>query len=202
MAKPKDTRMIAVLADLHLGHPDAPGLSWALSALDRAHAAGARALVMLGDVIDRSEFTSATYDEVDAFFAAAHDRFAEVHFIAGNHDVHHELREPLHPTEPHVFTCRGLRVVTASVAADPDPRELSFPAADLGLLHSSVEGQFSRKVCLPITQAALEATGHPWVLGHVHVPHVLADAPFIGWVGMGQVLLVDPATRAVTQFTV
>ena len=38
-----------------------------------------------------------------------------------------------------------------------------------------------------------------WILGHVHSPHTLADAPFIGWVGMGHGLLFDPDTCQVTR---
>ena len=65
---------VLVLADIHLGrkqHDDkktGPGVEWALNTLEQGAAAGARHLVMLGDVIDRKRFTHATYGEVTAFF--------------------------------------------------------------------------------------------------------------------------------------
>ena len=65
---------VLVLADIHLGRKQkddkkiGPGIEWALSALDRGAEAGARHLVMLGDVIDRKRFTDHTYTEVTQFF--------------------------------------------------------------------------------------------------------------------------------------
>lgn len=96
-------------------------------------------------------------------------------------------------------------MLAAAVAADPDPRRLQLPprpsdAPFLGLLHSSVTGEFSTGICLPLSVAELQASGaDAWILGHVHTPHPLVDAPFIGWVGMGRGLLFDPDTRQVTR---
>ena len=45
---------IFVFADLHLGRAGAPGLDWALQALEVAANRGATACVCLGDIIDRN----------------------------------------------------------------------------------------------------------------------------------------------------
>ena len=45
---------IFVFSDLHLGLPGAPGLDWALQALEVAANSGATACVCLGDIIDRN----------------------------------------------------------------------------------------------------------------------------------------------------
>lgn len=95
------TDPILAVADIHLGrkqHGDkktGPGIDWALGTLQRGAEAGARHLVMLGDVIDRKRFADATYGEVTRFFARGLELFDTVVFIAGNHDVHHDLTETI-----------------------------------------------------------------------------------------------------------
>ena len=197
---------ILIFADLHLGKPGAPGLHWALDMLENATA---DACVCLGDIIDRDADPATYVPQSYEVLSRAGERFNEVHFISGNHDVHHELTFPaavmVHPTEVHSFTCAGATVVTAAVASDPDPRMLTFPARQhhgphLGLLHSSVSGEFSKGLCLPVTPQELEACGYDaWVLGHVHAPQVLNEEPFIGWVGMGSAVLYDVPTAALTR---
>ena len=200
---------ILVVADIHLGrkqHGDkktGPGIDWALATLQRGAEAGARHLVMLGDVIDRKRFTDATYGEVTRFFARGLELFDTVVFVAGNHDVHHDLTAVIPggvivaKQEPHTIRAGGWALHTAAVEVDRDPRELvaKFPARvkgapNLGLLHTSVTGEYSNNPCLPCTRDELAACGYgAWLLGHVHERITLSNAPFAGWVGMGRAYL-------------
>ena len=208
---------VLVVADIHLGrkqHGDkktGPGIDWALATLQRGAEAGARHLVMLGDVIDRKRFTDDTYGEVTRFFQRGLDLFDTVVFIAGNHDVHHDLTGIIPEDvivarqEPHTIRAGGWALHTAAVGVDRDPRELvaKFPAKveeapNLGLLHTSVTGEYSNNPCLPCTRDELAACGYgAWLLGHVHERITLADAPFAGWVGMGRAYLATADGTAV-----
>lgn len=200
---------VLVVADIHLGrkqHGDkktGPGIDWALDTLQRGADAGARHLVMLGDVIDRKRFTEATYDEVARFFQRGLELFDTVVFIAGNHDVHHDLSKVVPDgvvvagIEPQTIRAGEWALHTAAVEVDRDPRQLvsKFPVPvegvpNLGLLHTSVTGEYSNNPCLPCTQDELAACGYDaWLLGHVHQRITLSDTPFAGWVGMGRAYL-------------
>lgn len=206
MINSSDTAPVLVLADIHLGrkqHDDSktgPGIDWALAALDRGAAAGARHLVMLGDVIDRKRFSSATYGDVTRFFERGLELFDTVVFVAGNHDVHHDLTGVIPDgvvvagIKPQTIRAGGWALHTAAVEVDRDPRRLvpGFPAAvegapNLGLLHTSVIGEHSNHDCLPCTPDELAACGYgAWLLGHVHQRVTLSKDPFVGWVGMGK----------------
>ncbi|MDN8606106.1 metallophosphoesterase [Corynebacterium ureicelerivorans] len=209
---------VLVVADIHLGrkqHGDkktGPGIAWALDALDRGAQAGARHLVMLGDVIDRKRFTDATYGEVTWFFQRGLELFDIVVFVAGNHDVHHDLSEVIPGgvvvagAEPQTIRAGGWALHTAAVEVDRDPRQLvsKFPAPveglpNLGLLHTSVTGEYSNNPCLPCTRDELAACGYgAWLLGHVHQRITLSDAPFAGWVGMGKAYLAVASGNGVS----
>ncbi|MCP1387772.1 metallophosphoesterase [Corynebacterium sp. TA-R-1] len=197
---------ILVLADIHLGRKQhdakktGPGIDWALGALEQGAAAGSRHMVMLGDVIDRKRFTEDTYSEVTRFFARGLELFDDCFFISGNHDVHHDLSDVIPDgvavasTEPQTMHAGQWALHTAAVAVDRDPRRLvgQFPAPiagtpNLGLLHTSITGEYSNHDCLPCTAEELTACGYgAWLLGHVHQQITLAHDPFIGWVGMGK----------------
>ena len=202
---------ILVLADIHLGRKQkddkktGPGIEWALDTLDRGAEAGARHLVMLGDVIDRKRFTDHTYTEVTQFFERGLELFESVVFIAGNHDVHHDLTGVIPEgvivagIEPQTIRVGQWALNTAAVEIDRDPRTVvpDFPAPvagapNLGLLHSSVTGEYSNHACMPCTVDELTACNYDaWLLGHVHERVVLSSDPFIGWVGMGKALIAS-----------
>ena len=202
---------ILVLADIHLGrkqHNDkktGPGIDWALETLQRGASAGARHLVMLGDVIDRKRYTEAAYGEVTRFLAEGLKLFDDCIFITGNHDVHHDLSGVtpdgvvIAGVEPQTIRAGEWALHTAAVEVDRDPRQLvaDFPPAvvgvpNLGLLHTSVTGEYSNHECLPCTLEELQACGYgAWLLGHVHQQITLAEAPFIGWVGMSEAYLAS-----------
>ena len=200
------TAPILVLADIHLGRPQSgakktgPGIEWALEALQRGAQAGAGHMVMLGDVIDRSHFTSATFGDVTRFFARALELFDTTVFVAGNHDVYHDLTSVIPPgvavagTRPQTIRAGEWALHTAAVEVDRDQRRLvpGFPARidatpNLGLLHTSVTGEYSNNACLPCDVAELEACDYDaWALGHVHQRIALDAAVPVGWVGMGR----------------
>lgn len=202
---------VVVLADIHLGRKQkddkkiGPGIEWAMNALDHGAEAGARHMVMLGDVIDRKRFTEHTYAEVTQFFERGLKLFDSVVFIAGNHDVSHDLTGVIPEgvvvagTEPQTIRAGQWALHTAAVEIDRDPRRIvpDFPAAvdgvpNLGLLHSSVTGEYSKHECMPCTVDELTSCGYDaWLLGHVHTRTALSSEPFIGWVGMGKALIAS-----------
>ena len=206
---------ILALADIHLGRKQSgdkkigPGLAWALDALDQGAKAGARHLIMAGDIIDRKRFTEATYGEVNQFFEHALSLFDTVLFTSGNHDTHHNLDLPAGVTvaspSPATYLMGSCAVHTAGVEVDKDPRELvgSFPllidgTVNLGILHTSLTGEHSNNPCLPCTREELLDHGcDAWLLGHVHQPVSVNESPFIGWIGMGRALIVRSAESGV-----
>lgn len=55
---------------------------------------------------------------------------------------------------------------------------------NLGLLHTSLTGQWSNRACAPTTLETLYAAGYDsWILGHVHQPMVMASRPLIAYPG-------------------
>lgn len=70
---------------------------------------------------------------------------------------------------------------------------------NLGLLHSSVTGEYSKHECMPCTVDELTSCSYDaWLLGHVHGRAVLSGDSFIGWVGMGKALIVSLDDGTVT----
>ena len=124
---------IFVFADLHLGHPDSPGLRWALQELEAAANSGATACVCLGDIIDRNANSAEFVPQVHTVMAHAVTLFSEVHFISGNHDTHHDLDFPpevtLHSTQVHTFQIGETTVLSAAAATDPDLAPPPAPTA-------------------------------------------------------------------------
>ncbi|MDU3175292.1 MAG: metallophosphoesterase [Corynebacterium striatum] len=184
--------MITIISDIHLGLPGNFELP-----------DGDGALVVLGDIVDRNVGTEWTRKGEKLL---AESSFETIHFIPGNHDVHNNFKWPegiiVHGTEPHFFEIDGVQAWTCGVATDPDPREIEIPSFNgLGLLHTSVHGEFSRKPCLPCKLEDLQESGATWVLGHVHKPITLSAEPFIGWTGMRAGVHYDPTTSAVSRFS-
>lgn len=196
---------ILVIADVHLGGEKTPGLEWAVRTFDTAHDQGIKHLVVLGDVIDKDADESQSFPQVQKLFEEASKRFETTMFIAGNNDVDHDMGELRGPgltiaaPEPHVIKVDGWALHTAAVNEDGDERSIigSFPRpmpdyVNVGLLHTSVTGEYSKKACLPCTLDELLACDYDaWILGHVHERHVLNESPFVGWVGQGRALRLD-----------
>lgn len=200
---------VTALADIHLGLPSAPGLSWALTAVQDAADAGTDLIVVAGDVVDRGHATDEVVDDATTLLRAAVATGVDVLLLWGNHDISADLPRRLTPLLPDAdgltvaptegpvsLQVGGLTVHTVSVTEDPDPRRLvgQFPVADvggstgkhLGVLHTSLTGEYSRKPCLPTTVDELESRGYDrWLLAHVHRRIAVTDT--IGWIGMGHV---------------
>ncbi|MDO5511498.1 metallophosphoesterase [Corynebacterium sp.] len=207
------TVRLAAFADLHLGRRQAPGVQWAREALLDATAHGAQAIVFAGDLLDKEESTDADLEDAVALF-----RFITVDLgtplvhVWGNHDVGAGII-PRFPTMEGVYRPRGEGVETLTVpgipltfhaihvTGDPDPRESleDLPQVDgpghIGVLHTEVEGQYTNNPCLPTTTEHLLSRGYSaCLMGHVHSPVVLNEDPWIGWIGMGQMMEIDVPT--------
>ncbi|MGX1739052.1 metallophosphoesterase family protein [Corynebacterium flavescens] len=196
---------VTALADIHLGLPAAPGLEWALGAVKQATAEGSQLIVFAGDLVDRKYATDEVVGEAEKLLRSAVATGIPVLLLWGNHDVTAELplRLPaieglnIAPANAALSLRVGsLTVHAISVAHDPDPRKViglfppAQPGRNLGVLHTSLTGEFSRKPCLPTTIEELGTRGYDrWVLGHVHRP--LAVGGSISWVGMGNVAVLD-----------
>ncbi|MGO1380295.1 MAG: metallophosphoesterase family protein [Corynebacterium sp.] len=186
-----------------------------LSSLQDAERGGADLLVFAGDLVDRGYATDEVVADAETFLRAAVATGVPVLVTWGNHDVAADLPRRLPhidgltvaPAEgPSEMRVGGLTVHTVSVADDPDPRRIveCFPIAGgggsgadgadgevhLGVLHTSLTGEFSRKPCLPTTLAELQSRRYDrWVLAHVHQPRMVSDS--VGWVGMGRVEVLE-----------
>lgn len=187
---------------MHLGGADTPGLEWAIQTCEAARATGLEHVVLLGDVIDKNADERETFPVVHELVDTVTRWFSTTVFIAGNHDVHHNLKW-MHDSavtvagvEPCTIHTGNWAFHTAAVRRDGDDRHLleNFPDpvpahANVGLLHTSVSGEYSKRPCLPCDVSELQARCYDaWVLGHVHQRHVLSRSPFIGWVGQGRAL--------------
>ncbi|QGU03303.1 metallophosphoesterase family protein [Corynebacterium comes] len=198
---------LVVFADLHLGTKKAPGLRWAYEALSEATRRSPDVVVFAGDLLDKKKAVEADLaDGVALFRHITEDLNLPLVHVWGNHDVGSGLL-PRFPDLPGVHRPSGegieeIRVPgiplvfhAVNVIRDPDPRDLleNLPRVEepghIGILHSEVEGQYTKNPCLPTTLEHLLSRGYgACLLGHVHTPVVLNEDPWIGWVGMGKML--------------
>jgi DNA repair protein SbcD/Mre11 len=204
------TVRLAVFADLHLGRPGGPGARWACESLAGAVAHQPDVVVFTGDLVDKKKATRADLDEgADLFRHITQELKLPLVHVWGNHDVGSGLI-PYFPDMPGVYRPRGggieeIRVPgvplvfhAVNVVRDPDPRDLlkDLPqvheTGHIGVLHTEVEGQYTKNPCLPTTLEHLLSRGYgAYLLGHVHTPVVLNDTPFVGWPGMGRMLEIE-----------
>lgn len=206
------TVRIAAFADLHLGRRKAPGVGWAREALVDATRNGADAIVFTGDLLDKKKATGKDLDDaVDLFRMVTHELGRPLVHVWGNHDVGSgmiplfpEIRGVHRPTDDAVAEIRvpDLPLVfhAVNVTQDPDPRDVAkhLPRVEepghVGILHSEVEGRYTKNPCLPTTTEHLLSRGYEaCLMGHVHSPVVLHEEPWIGWIGMGQMLEIEVA---------
>lgn len=206
------TVRLAAFGDLHLGRRKAPGVAWAREALADATRNGADAIVFTGDLLDKKKATDRDLDDaVDLFRMVTHELERPLVHVWGNHDVGSgmiplfpEIRGVHRPTDDAVAEIRvpDLPLVfhAVNVTQDPDPRDVvkHLPRAEepghIGVLHSEVEGRYTKNPCLPTTTEHLLSLGYgACLMGHVHSPVVLHEEPWIGWIGMGQMLEIEVA---------
>ena len=206
------TVRLAAFGDLHLGRRMGPGVGWAREALIEATAIGADAIVFTGDLLDKKKATSQDLaDAVDLFRLVTEELERPLVHVWGNHDVGSgmiplfpEIRGVHRPTDDAVAEIRvpDLPLVfhAVNVTQDPDPRDVAkhLPRVEepghVGILHSEVEGRYTKNPCLPTTTEHLLSRGYEaCLMGHVHSPVVLHEEPWIGWIGMGQMLEIEVA---------
>lgn len=209
------TVRVATFADLHLGKKKSPGVRWAYEALAEAASHRPDVVVFTGDLLDKKKATGVDLAAgVELFRHITQDLDLPLVHVWGNHDVGSGMI-PNFPDLPGVHRPRGggieeIRVPgvplvfhAVNVVADPDPRDLlkDLPQVaepgHVAVLHTEVEGQYTKNACLPTTPEHLLSRGYgACLMGHVHSPVVLNDEPWIGWIGMGQVLELEiPALR-------
>lgn len=190
---------IAAIADVHLGHRKSPGISWVQNSFNRSDA---DILIIAGDLFDRQHSTE---EHVEEAFNLLEQQSRPVLMIWGNHDVAGGFHE-IFPDIPGVHIPPGFDVENVelqgvtfhaiNVATDPDPRLVNFPRAEgpghVGIYHTSMDGQRSKKPCLPASvETLLDSNYEAWILGHVHAPTKLLSQPLIEWVGQGGLVEVD-----------
>ncbi|MDO5669907.1 MAG: metallophosphoesterase [Corynebacterium sp.] len=200
---------LAVFADLHLGRKKAPGLQWARQALVDA-APDADIIIFTGDLLDKKKATRADLeDSIDLFRFITQDLGKPLVHVWGNHDVGSGFIDEF-PAIEGVYRPEGgdieqlqvpgipLVFHAVNVIEDPDPRttlkqlgKVDGPG-HIAVLHTEVEGQYTKNPCLPITADFLLSRGYSaCLMGHVHSPVVLQEEPWTGWIGMGQMLELE-----------
>ena len=212
---------IAVLSDLHLGVGSTVEQVRELGA--RVVAAHPELVLITGDLFDRADSGDAALAAGQALLQQLSDGGRRVLVIGGNHDAESPLPARLAlPRGVHWFGAEhaetlvlnrlGLAVHGLSVAARDDDRDpvrlYPQPVAgllNLGLLHTSLDGRWSKRACLPTTVEQL--CGMPgydaWLLGHVHGHRVLATQPLVLYPGdSGCALLELPPGALASQWTV
>lgn len=204
------TVRLAAFADLHLGRRKSPGVQWAREALTEAVGNGAEAVIFTGDLLDKKKATGRDLDDaVELFRMVTGELQRPLIHVWGNHDVGSGMI-PLFPTidgvyrpadgEPTEIRVPDLPLVfhAVNVTQDPDPRDVVkhlprvVETGHVGVLHSEVEGRYTKNPCLPTTTEHLLSRGYgACLMGHVHSPVVLHEEPWIGWIGMGRVLELE-----------
>lgn len=202
---PTPLTRIAVMSDIHVS-PEEGATSpyaWVDHFLGRIISSLPDLILIAGDVFDRRD-TSA-----EALLVGQHfiDTLAEggrpVVVIGGNHDAETAHASSLKlPESVHWFGTDlastlilpdyGIAVHGQSVASARDDRDVrpDYPVpvqglTNIALLHTSISGMKSKRVCHPTTLDALRGDTRydAWILGHVHERMLLHGSPLIVFPG-------------------
>ncbi|MDJ0383084.1 DNA repair exonuclease [Streptomyces sp. G-G2] len=160
----------------------------ALEALVRRVAEGPYdAVLVAGDVFDRAHADATALAAFQDALGRFHDAGLVTAVISGNHDAETPLPQKLHlppsvrwlgahaPETVH-WDHLGIAVHGQSIVEADDRRDIAagYPrrirgAFNIGLLHTSLHGAWSRKICAPTAVRTLEDADYDyWALGHVH----------------------------------
>lgn len=149
--------------------------------------AGYDAVLVAGDVFDRRHADARALAACQDALGAFHEAGLRTVVVSGNHDAETLLPHKLHlppsvcwlgadapesVSWPHL----GITVHGQSVAEPDERHDLAsgYPprvpgTVNMGLLHTSLHGEWSRAVCAPTDVSTLERAGYDyWALGHVH----------------------------------
>ncbi|MFC6384928.1 exonuclease SbcCD subunit D [Nesterenkonia lacusekhoensis] len=193
------------------GIPKAQATEDAYSAIDQLQeqllCSEAEAVLCAGDVFDRHDASERALARAEDLFASFHEAGLPTLVIGGNHDVESPLTEQLHLPGSARWVGRGplgrdgsdtvlwhemnIAVHGQGVRDRDELRDLGsgYPTPvsgmiNIGLLHTSLTGEWSNRACAPTTVRALQEVQYDaWVLGHVHQPMVLSEAPLIAYPG-------------------
>ncbi|MFJ6793017.1 exonuclease SbcCD subunit D [Streptomyces sp. NPDC091268] len=164
------------------------------AAADRITAGGYDAVLIAGDVFDRRHADGRALAAFQEILGAFHEAGLPTVVVSGNHDAETPLPGKLllpssarwlaaDAPESVLWPDLGITVHGQSVGAPDETRDLAagYPrpvpgTVNIGLVHTSLHGAWSRRTCAPTTLRTLRAAGYAhWALGHVH--HRLAPAP-------------------------
>lgn len=171
--------------------------------IETVAAAQIDAVLVTGDLFDRGDGSTRALRLAQRMVDEWCDAGRPLAMIGGNHDAESELPALLHlpgsarwfsaeQPETLALTDLGLAVHGVSVRERDDLREVidSYPAPlagefNIAMLHSSLDGEWSNRPCLPVPLDRLRGDGRyeVWALGHVHRRLALGEGPIIAYPG-------------------
>jgi len=205
---------IALVSDLHIGPYAAPGKTptpylWVEEFTSHIVNASPDLILIAGDIFDRRDGNENAVQAAQRMF----DRFTEggrpVAVIAGNHDaaVPEAYGTVVARDDLIVFpadapatqvvslqtanSTRRIALHGVSVQEPDDLRDVvplyPAPVADafnIGMMHSSLGGEWSNRACLPAAPHSLVQLGYDvWILGHVHEQRFVHEDPLVLYPG-------------------
>lgn len=175
-------------------YPGAPAIDRSAAPYEALRAAvrhivegGYHAVLIAGDVFDRRHADARALAACQDTLGAFHEAGLRTVVVSGNHDAQtplpHKLNLPpsvrwlaADAPESVAWPDLGITVHGQSVAEPDERRDLAagYPrampgAVNIGLLHTSLHGAWSRRICAPADPRTLARAGYDyWALGHVH----------------------------------
>ncbi|MCX4782597.1 metallophosphoesterase family protein [Streptomyces sp. NBC_01264] len=172
------------------------------AAVRRIVEGGYDAVLIAGDVFDRRHCDARALAACQDALGAFHEAGLRTVVVSGNHDAESPLPHKLHlppsvrwlgadAPESVTWPDLGITVHGQSVAEPDERRDLAagFPpaipgAVNIGLLHTSLHGAWSRRICAPADPRTLARAGYDyWALGHVHHRLVPGAGSFAAYPG-------------------
>ncbi|WP_019930803.1 DNA repair exonuclease [Nocardia sp. BMG111209] len=159
-------------------------------------------VLIAGDLFDRHEPTPRALAAASAALGDLHDAGIPVALAWGNHDAESPLPRQLRlpptcwvaPTGAagtRYWPDQGIALHARSVDMPDEVRDLAadYPKpvtgwTNIGMLHTSLGGERSRRVCAPTTVPTLADRRYDyWALGHVHERLVINPDPMVAFAG-------------------